>query len=65
MVEKKKKLLILPHFDPMIWVRSNGVEDIPLQQFLLSSLYFIDSTFSGIVFIDKLRNCVGGICFNT
>ena len=38
-----KKILL--HFDPMVWVISNGVEDTPLQQFLLSSLYSFDSSF--------------------
>ena len=43
---------ILPQFDPIAWVLSNGVEDASLQQFS------IDSNFSGIVWIDKLYNCV-------
>ena len=42
----------------MAWVLSNGVEDTPLQQFLLGSLYLFDSIFSGIVLIDRLHNCV-------
>ena len=42
---------ILPQFDPIAWVLSNGV-DASLQQFS------IDSNFSGIVWIDKLYNCV-------
>ena len=33
----KIKNYILPHFDPMVWVLSNMVEDTTLQQFLLSS----------------------------
>ena len=43
----------MPHFDRMICVISSGVEDPSLQQF-----------FSGIVWIDKLPNCVEEICFN-
>ena len=43
---------ILPQFDPIAWVLSNGVEDASLQQFS------IDSKFSAIVWIDKLYNCV-------
>ena len=42
----------LPHFDPMVWVLSVGIEDTPLKQFLLSSLYSLDSIFSGIVWIE-------------
>ena len=62
MVAKKKKKLT--HFDPMVWFLSNGVQDTPLQQFFLSSLYLFDSIFSGIVWIDKLHTCVKGTCFN-
>ena len=40
MVASNKKKL--PHFDPIAWVFSNGVEDTPLQQFLLSCLYSFD-----------------------
>ena len=47
---------ILPHFSRM--------EDTPLQQFLLSSLFSFDSILSGTVWIDKLHNCVKGIFFN-
>ena len=57
---KNKKL----NFDLMVRVLSNGVEDIPLQQFLLSSLYSFDSIYSGVIWIDKLDNCVEGIGFN-
>ena len=35
-----------------------GVEDASLKQFLMSSLYSFDSIFSGIVWIDKLNDCV-------
>ena len=38
----------------MVWVLSNGVEDIPLQPFLLSSLYSFGCIFPGTVWIDKL-----------
>ena len=48
----------------MVWVLSNGVEDTPLKHFFLSSLYSLESIFSGIVWIDKLHNCVEVICFN-
>ena len=41
MVAKNKTKL--PLFDPIAWVISNGVEDTPLQQFLLSCLYSFDS----------------------
>ena len=41
-----------------------GVEDTSLQQFLLSSFYLFHSIFSGIIWINKLHNCVEGICFN-
>ena len=59
------------HFDhtTRAWVLINGVEDTPLQQFLLSSLCSFDSIvlfwlyYLGIVWTDKLRNCVQGICF--
>ena len=54
---KSKKILL--HFDPMVWVICNGIEDTPLKQFLFSSLYSF-----GIVWIDKLKNCFKGICFN-
>ena len=47
---------VLPHFDHVTLVLANEVEDTPLQQFLLSSYYFFDSTFSGMVWIDKLHN---------
>ena len=34
-----------------------------LQQFFLKNLYLINSFSSGIVRINKLHNCVEGICF--
>ena len=48
----------------MVWVLSNGIEETPLQQFLLSSLYLFDSIFISLAWIDKLRNIVEKICFN-
>ena len=47
----------------MVWVLSKGVEDVSLQQFLLSSFYSFDSIFLDIVWVDKLHNCVEGISF--
>ena len=64
MINGSKNKKILLHFNPVVWVMSNGVEDTPLRQFLLSSLYSFDFIFSGIVWIDKLNNIVKGICFN-
>ena len=58
------KIKLLPRFYPMVWILSKRVEDVSLQQFLLSSFYSFESIFRGIVWIDKLHNCVGGICFN-
>ena len=55
---------MLQRLDLMAWILRNGVKDTPLQQFFLSSLYSFDFTFSGIVWIDKLHNCVKGIIFN-
>ena len=60
MVSKIKKLN-LSHFDAMNWVLRNGVEETPLQQFLLNSFYSFDSIFSIIVWIDQQHNCVEGI----
>ena len=37
---KNKKIYILPHFDPVVWVLSSWLQDTPLQQFLLNSLLF-------------------------
>ena len=59
------------HFDhtARTCVLNNVVEDTPLQYFLLSNLHSFDSIFlfwfyySGIAWIDKLYNCVQGICF--
>ena len=48
----------------MIWILSKRVEDLSLKQFLLSSFCSFESIFLGIVWVDKLYNCVGGICFN-
>ena len=55
MVTKTEKLNFC-HFDPMVWVLSNGVKDTSLLQFLLTRLFSFDSIFSGIVWIDKLHN---------
>ena len=52
-VRQVKQIKILPHFDPMVWVLSNGAEETSLQQFLLSSLYLFDYIFSSIVWIDS------------
>ena len=60
----KNEIKVSSYFDPMVRVLSCGVEDTPLQHFLLSSIYLFDSIFSGIVWIDKLHNCVEDICFN-
>ena len=48
----------------MAWILSKRVEIALLQQFLLSSFYLFESIFPGIVWINKLKNCVGGISFN-
>ena len=48
----------------MVWILSKREEDVSLQQFLLSSFYSFESIFLGIAWIDKLHNCVKGICFN-
>ena len=53
----KIEIKILLHFDPMVRVLSCGVEDTPLQHFLLSRINSFDSIFSGIVWIGKLHNC--------
>ena len=45
----------------MVWVLSKRVEDVSLQQFSLGNFYSFDSIFLGIVWIDKLHNCVEGI----
>ena len=42
----------------MVWVFGSGVEEAPLQQFLLRSLYSFDSIFPSIVLTDKQHNCV-------
>ena len=60
----KNKNKILPHFYPMVWLLRKRVEDVSLQQFLLSSFYSFNSIFLSIVWIDNLQNCVEGICFN-
>ena len=39
----------------MVSVLSSEVENTPLQQFLVNSLYFFESIYSGIVWIDKLK----------
>ena len=44
--EKKIKKKILLYFDPIVWLLRNGIEETPLQQFLLSSLYLLDSIFT-------------------
>ena len=64
MINANKNKKILSHFYPMVWILSKRVEDVSLQQFLLSSFYSFETIFRGIVWIDKLHNCVGGICFN-
>ena len=51
----------LSHFDPLVRVLSNGLEERPLEQFSLISHYLFDSIFSSIVLIDELHNCVEGI----
>ena len=43
---------------------SNGWEETPLQQILLSSLYLLDSMFAIIVWIDKLHKSVEKISFS-
>ena len=48
----------------MLWVLGNGVVDTLLHYFLLSSRYSFETTFSGIVYIEKLYDCIEGICFN-
>ena len=48
----------------MVWFLSNTIEETPLQQFLLGIIYLFDSIFSSIVCINKLHNCVEGICFS-
>ena len=65
MAVRSKKIFFL-HFDPIVkvWVLTSGVEDISLQQFFLSSLSLFDFIFSGIVWIDKLRDCYERICFS-
>ena len=50
----KNKTKFCHIFYLMVWV----------QQFLLNSFHLFDSIFLGIVWIDKLHNCVEGICFN-
>ena len=47
----------------MIWVLSNEVEETPVQQYLLCSLYSF-GYFAIIVSIDKLHNCAEGIHFS-
>ena len=64
MINANKNKKILSHFYPMVWILSKRVEDASLQQFLLSSFYLFGSIFLGIVLIDKLHNCIEGICFN-
>ena len=41
----KNKNKIFPYFHPMAWFLASEVEDTPLQQFSLSSLYSFDSIF--------------------
>ena len=43
--DSKNKKIFFPNFDPMVWVLGSGVQDTPLQQFLLSILYSFDSIF--------------------
>ena len=66
MVAKLKKKSFLPNLDPIprVWVLSSGVENIGLQQFLLSNLYLFESILSGMVWIDKLHNYIKVNCFN-
>ena len=64
MINANKNKKILSHFYPMVWILSKRVEDVSLQQFLLSSFYSFDSIFLGMVWIDKLHNCAEGSCFN-
>ena len=52
------------NFHPIVWFLSKRVEDASLQQFLLSSFYSFESIFLVIIWIDKLHNFVGEICFN-
>ena len=49
MADTSNKDYFFLHFDPVcrVSVFSNGVEDIPLHQFFLSSLYLFDSFFQG------------------
>ena len=64
MINASKNKTKLSHFYPMVWILSKKVEGVSLQQFLLSSFYSLESIFLGIVWIDKLHNCAGGIYFN-
>ena len=64
MINANKNKKILSHFYPMVWILSKRVEDVSLQQFLLSTFYSFDFIFLSIVWIDKLHICVEGICFN-
>ena len=48
----------------MVCILSKRVEDVSLQQLLLSRFYSFEPIFLGIFWSDKLHNCVGGICFN-
>ena len=41
----------------MVWILSKRVEDVSLQQFLLSTFYSFDFIFLSIVWIDKLHMC--------
>ena len=53
---------IVSHFCPIVWVLRKSVEDVSLPQFLLSSFYSFDSIFLGIIWIDRLHDCVEGFC---
>ena len=48
----------------IVWVLRNGGRKYTISAISLSGLYSLDSIFSGMVWIDKLHNCVEGICFN-
>ena len=63
---KTQKKSFLPNLDPIarVWVLSSGVENIGLQQFLLSNLYLFESILSGMVWIDKLHKYIKVNCFN-
>ena len=64
MINASKNKTKLSNFYPMVWILSKKVGGVSLQQFLLSSFYSFESISLSIVWIDKLHNCAGGICFN-